>query len=69
MVKKNLCVFISGKGSNLAAIIKNSRTYNFPANIKLIISSNLNAKGLVLAKKNSIPFFILKQETYGPKTK
>ena len=35
--------------------------YNFPANIKLIISSNLNAKGLVLAKKNSIPFFILKQ--------
>ena len=36
MVNKiNTCVFISGNGSNLKSIIKNSRDYNFPININL----------------------------------
>ena len=38
MVKKNTCVFISGKGSNLKSLILSSREYNFPINIKLIIT-------------------------------
>ena len=55
MVNKiKTCVFISGNGSNLKSIIKNSRDYNFPINIELIISNNINAKGLKLAKKYSI---------------
>ena len=48
------CVFISGKGSNLRSLIKSSREYNFPIKIDLIISNNLNAKGLDLAKKYGI---------------
>ena len=50
------CIFISGKGSNLESIIKSSRDYNFPIKIELIISNNMNAKGLQLAKKYSIPY-------------
>jgi len=50
------CVFISGNGSNLKSIIKSSRDYNFPIKIALIISNNKNAKGLILAKKYSIPY-------------
>ena len=34
MVKKNTCVFISGKGSNLKNLILKSRDYNFPINNK-----------------------------------
>jgi len=57
MVKKiRSCVFISGNGSNLKSLIKNSRDYNFPIKIELIISNNINAGGLRLAKKYSIPF-------------
>ena len=57
MVKKiKTCVFISGRGSNLESIIKSSREYNFPIKIDLIISNNINAKGLKLAKKYYIPF-------------
>ena len=57
MVKKiNACIFISGRGSNLKSIIKNSRDYNFPIVIKLIISNNKHAYGLKYAKKNNIPF-------------
>ena len=35
MVKKNTCVFISGKGSNLKNLINKSRDYNFPINVRL----------------------------------
>ena len=51
MVKKNSCVFISGTGSNLKALIQSSRRYNFPINIKLIVSNKKNALGLIFAKK------------------
>ena len=57
MVKKiNVCVFISGNGSNLKSIIKNSRDYNFPIKIKLVISNNRKAYGLKYAKIHKIPF-------------
>ena len=49
------CVFISGNGTNLKSIIKNSRDYNFPIKIELIISNCIEAKGLKLAKKYAIP--------------
>ena len=54
MVKIKSCVFISGTGTNLKALIQNSRSYNFPINIKLVISDKKNAVGLKLAKKYSI---------------
>ena len=56
MVKINSCVFISGSGSNLKSLIKNSRNYNFPIKINLIISNNTNAYGLKYAKKYNIPY-------------
>tara|TARA_B100001996_G_scaffold164697_1_gene125566 strand:- start:806 stop:1372 length:567 start_codon:yes stop_codon:yes gene_type:complete len=59
MVKKRACIFISGSGTNLRSIIKNSRDYNFPINVSLVISNNKNAKGIVFAKKFSIPYVII----------
>ena len=59
MVKINTCVFISGKGSNLKTLIKNSRDYNFPIKITLVISNKKNAPGLIFAKKFSIPIKII----------
>ena len=49
--KIKTCVFISGNGSNLKSLIKNSRDYNYPINIELVISNNRNAYGLKIAKK------------------
>ena len=59
MVKKNVCIFISGYGSNLNSLILFSRNYNFPVNIRLIITNNIKAKGILVAKKNSIPYLIV----------
>ena len=51
MVRKNTCVFISGAGSNLKNLIKKTRDYNFPINIRLIICNNKKAQGISYAKK------------------
>ncbi len=59
MVKKNACVFISGYGSNLKHLISNSRNDNFPVKISLVVCNNSSAKGLLYAKKNSIPYLIV----------
>ena len=59
MVKKKACIFISGSGTNLKALIKSSREYNFPININYIISDNKKAKGIKFAKLYNIPYRIL----------
>jgi phosphoribosylglycinamide formyltransferase-1 len=59
MVKKKACVFISGSGTNLKALIKNSREYSFPINIDYIVSSNKKAEGIKFAKLYKIPYRIL----------
>ena len=59
MVKKKACIFISGKGTNLINLIRKSRDYSFPISIKLVISNNYKAPGIIYAKKNSIPFLII----------
>ena len=59
MVKKNTCIFISGKGSNLKNLILRSRDSNFPIKIKLIVSNNKCAKGILYAKMNAIPYLII----------
>ena len=59
MVKKKTCIFISGNGSNLNALISNSRQYNFPLKINLIVTNKKDAGGIKLAKKYSIPFIVI----------
>ena len=57
MVEKiRSCIFISGNGSNLKAIIENSRDYSFPIKVNLVITNNITAYGLKYAKKYNIPF-------------
>ena len=53
--KINCAVFISGKGTNLFHIIKNSKKKKFPIQVSLVISNKFNAPGLKFAKKNNIP--------------
>ena len=61
MVKVNSCVFISGAGTNLKALISSSRNYNFPIQIKLVVSNKKNAPGLILAKKEACQLVALAQ--------
>ena len=57
MKKKQCAVFISGRGSNLESLIKESKEKNFPVEIKLIVSDNLEARGLIFSEIYNIESF------------
>ena len=56
--KINTAVFISGRGSNLKSLIKHSKKKKSPVIIRLVISNNLKAKGLIYAKKLKIKTYV-----------
>ena len=61
--KKNVAVLISGRGSNLKALLKYSNKKNSLIKINLVISNNPEAKGLELAKKFKIKYYTTKSKT------
>ena len=53
-LKKNIAVFISGRGSNLKSIVRYSSKKKIIYKVKVIISNKRNAQGLLFAKKQKI---------------
>jgi phosphoribosylglycinamide formyltransferase-1 len=53
--KVRTAVLISGRGSNLAALIEACREPHYPAEIALVISNVETAEGLAVAAASSIP--------------
>jgi len=57
--KIKICVFISGRGTNLKSLINFSKQKKNKIEITLVISNKKDAKGLYFAKKNNIKFVIV----------
>tara|TARA_Y100001954_G_C15713209_1_gene554159 strand:- start:270 stop:845 length:576 start_codon:yes stop_codon:yes gene_type:complete len=57
--KKNIAVFISGRGSNLKSLINYSKKKSY-FKIGLVISNNFNVKGLEIASKSNIKNYYVK---------
>ncbi len=55
MTKRKVGVLISGRGSNLKALIEAAKAPGFPAEIVLVVSNRPNAGGLNHAKDAGIP--------------
>ena len=60
--KLKVAVFISGRGSNLKALIKSSKLKKSKYNVSLVLSNKSNAKGLDFAKKNKIKNFFIEKK-------
>jgi phosphoribosylglycinamide formyltransferase 1 len=54
MVRKRVAILISGRGSNMAALIDAARKPDYPAEIVLVISNRPDAAGLVSARQKGI---------------
>lgn len=67
--KLKLAVFISGRGSNLQAIVDACNNTNFPAEISLVLSNRPDAKGLDIAKIESIPYEIVDHKNFETREK
>ena len=66
MVKNGLVIFISGRGSNLEAIISASKKRVIPSEISAVIADR-NCNGINIAKKNKLPSIIINKKNYGTK--
>jgi len=60
----NLCVFASGSGSNLKAIINESQNGSLASEVSLVISNNSSSGALKTAAKYNIPFLHLSQQLF-----
>jgi phosphoribosylglycinamide formyltransferase-1 len=60
-MKKNIVVLISGRGSNLKSIISATKDASYPATVSLVISDNIKAQGLNIAKNNDIDNVIIER--------
>jgi phosphoribosylglycinamide formyltransferase-1 len=54
MSRKRTAILISGRGSNMAALVAAARTPDFPAEIVLVLSNKPDAAGLSLAKNAGV---------------
>jgi phosphoribosylglycinamide formyltransferase-1 len=63
--KRRTAVLISGRGSNLAALIAAAETTGYPAEIGLVLSNRADAKGLAHARDHGIPVAAVDQAQCG----
>ena len=64
MTKKRVGVLISGRGSNLGALIEACRAPAYPAKIVLVISNVPAAQGLLRAEAGLIPSRVINHKDY-----
>jgi phosphoribosylglycinamide formyltransferase 1 len=63
-MKKRVAVLISGRGSNMRALVEAARDPAYPANIIAVISNKADAGGLSVAAENGIPTFVISHKSY-----
>jgi phosphoribosylglycinamide formyltransferase 1 len=63
-MQKRVAILISGRGSNMAALVAASRTPNFPADVVLVISNRPEAPGLAHARSANVPALVVDHKTF-----
>jgi len=64
-MKKRVGILISGRGSNMAALIEAAKAPGYPAEIVLVLSNKADAGGLATAAANGIATAIIEHKTFG----
>lgn len=61
---KKIAIFISGRGSNLEAILEKKKYGFLPCDIGFVFSNKGDAKGLEIAKNFNIPTFVFERKEF-----
>lgn len=64
-MKKRVAILISGRGSNMAALIEAASAPDYPAEIALVISNRPEAKGIERARAAGLPALCVDHKTFG----
>ena len=65
MSRKRVAVLISGRGSNMAALIEAAKDKNYPAEIALVVSNRPDAGGLASAQAAGIATEVVDHTLFG----
>jgi phosphoribosylglycinamide formyltransferase-1 len=65
MARKRVAILISGRGSNMAALIEAARDQSYPAEIALVVSNEPSAEGLARAKAAGIVTAVVDHRPFG----
>jgi phosphoribosylglycinamide formyltransferase 1 len=65
MIKQRVAVLISGRGSNMAALIEAAKDERFPAEIVLVMSNRPAAAGIAVARAAGLATAVIDHATYG----
>jgi phosphoribosylglycinamide formyltransferase-1 len=65
MSRKRVAVLISGRGSNMAALIEAAKDKNYPAEIVLVVSNRPEAGGLLVAQAEGIATEVVDHTQFG----
>ncbi|ATQ75530.1 phosphoribosylglycinamide formyltransferase [Massilia violaceinigra] len=61
---KNIVILISGRGSNMEAVVHAAREEQWPARIAAVISNKADAKGLEFAQSHGIPTAVVANKEF-----
>src|ERR1700739_2774699 len=64
-MKRRVAILISGRGSNMAALIEAATAKDFPAEIAVVISNRADAGGLAKAGASGIPTRTIESKPFG----
>jgi phosphoribosylglycinamide formyltransferase-1 len=65
MVRRRVAILISGRGSNMAALVAVAQAADFPAEIALVLSNRPDAKGLAAAQAAGIAAAVVDHVPFG----
>jgi len=65
MIRKRVAILISGRGTNMAALIAAAKADDYPAEIALVISNRPEAAGLARARAEGIATAVVDHTIYG----
>ena len=64
-MKRRVAILISGRGSNMAALIKAAAAGDYPAEIVVVISNRADAGGLERAKASGVATAVIESKPFG----
>jgi phosphoribosylglycinamide formyltransferase 1 len=64
-MKRRVAILISGRGSNMVALIEAAKAEDFPAEIVVVISNRADAAGLAKASASGIPTIVIESKPFG----
>jgi phosphoribosylglycinamide formyltransferase-1 len=64
-MKRRVAILISGRGSNMAALIEATRAKDFPAEIVVVISNRADAGGIEKARANGVATVTIESKPFG----